>query len=135
VVTGDPGALRTLTANLVENAIRYTPTGGRVDVSTGVANGRPYLQVADNGPGIAEADRAYVFDRFYRGGGSNPGSGLGLAIVKAIADRHSATVSLADTPGGGLTVRVEFPKTRQPPADRAAPEPPAGVKTSLSHAP
>ena len=109
-VTGDATALRTLLANLVENAIRYTPAGGRIDVAAGVVDGRPYLEVADNGPGISEAERARVFDRFYRcGSGSSSGSGLGLAIVKAIAERHSATVSLGDTPGGGLTIRVEFP--------------------------
>jgi two-component system OmpR family sensor kinase len=110
VVNGDRAALRTLLANLVENAIRYTPAGGRVDVKAGVAEGRPYLEVVDDGPGIPAADRARVFDRFHRGAsGSEPGSGLGLSIVKAIAGRHSATVSLRDTPGGGLTVRVELP--------------------------
>jgi two-component system, OmpR family, sensor kinase len=110
VVAGDRTALRTLLANLVENAIRYTPQGGRIDVAAGVADGRPYLEVVDNGPGIPTADRERVFDRFFRrGSGSTPGSGLGLSIVKAVADRHSATVSLRDTPGGGLTVRVEFP--------------------------
>ena len=110
VVTGDRPALRTLLANLIENAIRYTPEGGRIDVAAAVAGGRPYLEVADSGPGIAQADRARVFDRFYRrGSGSEAGTGLGLAIVKAIAERHSATISLRDTPGGGLTVRAEFP--------------------------
>ncbi|MFL5371729.1 MAG: ATP-binding protein [Myxococcales bacterium] len=105
MVTGDPAALRILLANLVENAIRYTPRGGRVDV----AAGRSWLEVVDNGPGIPHADRERVFDRFYRRSSGTQGSGLGLAIVKAIADRHSATVSLRDTPGGGLTVRMEFP--------------------------
>jgi two-component system OmpR family sensor kinase len=104
VVAGDRAALRTLLANLVENAIRYTPAGGRVDVAAGKA----WLEVVDNGPGIPPADRERVFDRFYRRSPGTQGSGLGLAIVKAIADRHSATVSLGDTPGGGLTVRVEF---------------------------
>ena len=108
IVAGDAAALRTLLANLVENAIRYTPAGGRIDVDAGVTDGQPYLQVADNGPGIAEPDRKRVFDRFYRRE-SGSGSGLGLAIVKAIAERHGATVSLRDTPGGGLTVRVDFP--------------------------
>jgi len=110
VVTGDRPALRTLLANLIENAIRYTPEGGRIDVAAAVAVGRPYLEVADSGAGIPQTDRARVFDRFYRrGSGSEAGTGLGLAIVKAIAERHSATVSLRDTAGGGLTVRVEFP--------------------------
>lgn len=109
VVQGDPAALRTLLANLVDNAIRHSPEGGRVDVDAGLLAGRPYLEVSDHGPGIREAERERVFDRFYRrGGGSDSGSGLGLAIVKAIAERHAASVALGDTPGGGLTVRVEF---------------------------
>jgi two-component system OmpR family sensor kinase len=109
VAVADAGALRTLLANLVDNAIRYTPAGGRVDVSAGVDGGRPWLEVADTGPGIPAAERARVFDRFYRvPGAAATGSGLGLAIVRAIADRNGATVTLGDTPGGGLTVRVAF---------------------------
>jgi len=110
VVLGDPASLRTLLANLVDNAIRYSPEGGRIDVDAGVLAGRPYLEVSDHGLGIPEAERERVFDRFYRrGGGSYTGSGLGLAIVRAIAERHAASVALGDTPGGGLTVRVDFP--------------------------
>jgi two-component system OmpR family sensor kinase len=109
VVTGDAAGLRTLLANLVDNAIRYTPAGGRVDVSAGSDGGVPFLEVADTGPGIPAPERGRVFDRFYRApGGGEVGSGLGLAIVKAIAERHGAEVLLADTPGGGLTVRVRF---------------------------
>ncbi|MGC3999387.1 MAG: ATP-binding protein [Anaeromyxobacter sp.] len=107
---GDAAALRTLLANLVDNAVRYTPAGGRVDVSTGVEAGRAWLAVADSGPGIPAAERQRVFDRFYRVPGNEaPGSGLGLAIVRAVAERHAAEVALLDTPGGGLTVRVTFP--------------------------
>ena len=109
VVHGDPAALRTLLANLVDNAVRHAPEGGRVDVAAGVASGRPHLEVVDNGPGIPEDERERVFDRFYRRGDSrDSGSGLGLAIVKAIAERHDAKVTLGDPLGGGLTVRVEF---------------------------
>ena len=108
VVLGEPASLRTLLANLVDNAVRYTPEGGRVDVSAGRAGGRPFLQVADTGPGIPGEERERVFDRFYRRAGRESGSGLGLAIVRAIAKRHGARVVLGDTPGGGLTARVEF---------------------------
>ncbi len=109
VADAEPAALRTLLANLVDNALRYTPAGGRVDVSAGVEAGAPYLEVADTGPGIPPAERARVFDRFYRSpGAAEGGSGLGLSIVKAIAERHGATLALGDTPGGGLTVRVTF---------------------------
>jgi two-component system OmpR family sensor kinase len=109
VVEGEAAPVRTLLANLVDNALRYTPSGGRVDVSAGVEGAVPYLEVADTGPGIPEAERARVFDRFYRvPGAAEGGSGLGLSIVKATAERHGARVVLGDTPGGGLTVRVEF---------------------------
>lgn len=76
-------------------------------VQPSVADGRAWLEMADTGLGIPEAERVRVFDRFYRGEGTvETGSGLGLAIVKAIADRHHAEIRLSDTPGGGLTVRV-----------------------------
>lgn len=109
VVSGDVEALRILLSNLVGNALRYTPGGGRVDVSCGVADGRGFVEVADTGPGIPVAERERVFDRFYRQGGEGEtGSGLGLAIVRTIADRHGARVSLAESDSGGLRVRVEF---------------------------
>jgi two-component system OmpR family sensor kinase len=124
-VQGDPAALRTLLANLVDNALRHTPAGGRVDVAAAVGEaGRPRLEVVDSGPGIPAAERARVFDRFYRrsaaSGERGTGAGLGLAIVKAIADRHGATVTLGDAPGGGLAVCVEFPRpgARAPAAGR-----------------
>jgi signal transduction histidine kinase len=115
-VRGDPEALRTLVRNLVDNAVRYTPEGGRVRVRTRAGSGAgghvepALIEVADSGPGIAPADRLRVFDRFYRRAGSpEGGSGLGLAIVKAVADRHGAQVLLDDAPEGGLKVTVVFP--------------------------
>jgi len=121
-VRGDPDALRTLLANAVDNAVRYTPRGGQVDVSAGVApSGRAFLEVRDSGPGIPPSERERVFDRFYRrGGGGEPGTGLGLSIVRAIAARHRARVTLGDAPGGGLVVRVDFD---EPPSSAGAPGP------------
>jgi len=114
-VLGDEDALRTLMRNLVDNAVRYTPDGGRVDVSVEEsiqpeARGAVF-RVVDNGPGIPEDERARVFDRFYRRPGTSPpGSGLGMAIVKTIADAHRATVKLEAGPQGqGLAVSVIFP--------------------------
>ena len=111
---GNPAQLDILLNNLVGNALRYTPAGGIVDVVAGELDGVPTLRVVDTGPGIAPADRARVFERFYRSAeasaGWEPGSGLGLAIVKSIADRHGAVVSLHEGHGGrGLEVRVSFP--------------------------
>lgn len=113
-VQGDATQLEVLLGNLIENALRYTPAGGVVDVVAETLEGAPTLRVIDNGPGVAEADRVRVFDRFYRGpeaiARDASGSGLGLAIVKAIADKHRAQVSLhAGHAGIGLEVRVAFP--------------------------
>ncbi|NJD34559.1 MAG: two-component sensor histidine kinase [Betaproteobacteria bacterium] len=109
-VKGDAEALRTLIANLVEHAIRYTPSPGRVDIDVGIRDGKALLSVADSGPGISPDERSRVFDRFYRREESEEtGSGLGLAIVRAIADRHGAGIELGESPLGGLTVSVHFP--------------------------
>lgn len=112
---GDEPQLGVLLENLIENALRYTPAGGVVDVSACTEDGRPLIRVVDDGPGIPEAERERVFERFHRGESaqslSRDGSGLGLAIVKAIAERHRATVELC-TPvsGRGLEVRIRFPR-------------------------
>jgi two-component system OmpR family sensor kinase len=113
---GDPAALRVLLANLVDNAVRYTPRGGAVDVDVGDAGAEgAFLAVSDSGPGIPQDERERVFDRFYRVPGSGEvGSGLGLAIVREIAERQAARVSLEDRPGGGLVVRVRFPAAPRP---------------------
>ncbi|MBO9642966.1 MAG: sensor histidine kinase N-terminal domain-containing protein [Pseudacidovorax sp.] len=113
-VTGQADALRTLLRNLLDNAVKYTPEGGRVDVSIRRTAGGAELAVDDNGPGIAAAERERVLDRFYRAGQTQaPGSGLGLAIVKSIADLHGATVSLGRSESlGGLRAAVQFPVAR-----------------------
>ena len=110
-VQGQPEALQILLRNLLDNAVKYSPDGGRVDISLAVRDGAPCLAVEDSGPGIAPAERERVFDRFYRlADGSVPGSGLGLAIVKAVADRHGASVRLDRSAHlGGLLVEVRFP--------------------------
>jgi len=110
-VRGDREGLHTLLANLVDNAVRYTPAGGRIDVSAYPETGQAVLEVVDTGPGIPREERERVFDRFYRRAANEmPGSGLGLAIVKNVADRHRARIVLEDGPNGvGLAVRVLFP--------------------------
>ena len=115
-VVGDASQLAVLIDNLVENALRYTPAGGVVDVAAAVDEGQPLLRVSDNGPGIPPAERERVFDRFYRcdtaqeQARDHSGSGLGLAIVKAIAERHCARIALKHSPSGsGLVVEVIFP--------------------------
>jgi two-component system sensor histidine kinase TctE len=109
-VAGQAELLQELTGNLIDNAIRYAGRGAVVTVRVALDGGLPRLQVVDNGPGIAPAERDAVFRRFYRGerGQAVEGTGLGLAIVREIARLHGATVVLGDTPGGGLTVSVCF---------------------------
>lgn len=100
--------------NLVDNAIRYTPNGGRVDLSVRTTNGRAVLCIEDTGPGIALSERERVFDPFYRTLGSEQiGSGLGLSIVQAIAERIGAEVRLGftdDANRSGLSVTVLLPQ-------------------------
>ncbi|HKU86761.1 MAG TPA: ATP-binding protein [Casimicrobiaceae bacterium] len=112
IVDGEPANLAILLSNLLDNALRYTPRGGRIDVAVEQADDGATLVVADTGPGIPADERARVFDRFVRGRDVHePGSGLGLSIVKRIADAHNATVTLdAPAEGGGLVVRVRFAK-------------------------
>jgi two-component system OmpR family sensor kinase/two-component system sensor histidine kinase QseC len=106
---GDAAALTALARNLADNAVRYAPTGSRVELRVFDDAGVPTLQVDDAGPGIAPADRERVFDRFYRhAAGDEPGTGLGLAIVRSVAERHGATVTLGESPLGGLRVVVRF---------------------------
>lgn len=111
LVQCEPQALRTLIANLVDNAIRYTPTGGRVDLSVSRSDGFAWLEVADSGPGIPADARERVLDRFYRQPGqTETGSGLGLAIVKAVVARHDGRLELDESELGGLRVRVGLPE-------------------------
>jgi two-component system OmpR family sensor kinase len=114
LVKGDRESVATLIRNLVDNAVRYTREGGRVDVSverSAAVPARALIRVLDDGAGIAREERERVFDRFYRKPGTrSPGSGLGLAIVQAIAAAHGATVELAEgADGHGLAVTVAFP--------------------------
>jgi two-component system OmpR family sensor kinase/two-component system sensor histidine kinase QseC len=111
LVLANRDALRTLVRNLVDNAVRYTPPGGKVQIRVRNSSNRALLEVTDSGPGIPARERERVFDRFHRRvGAPEGGSGLGLAIVKAIAERHDARISLDDAPGGGLHVSVSFPR-------------------------
>ncbi len=106
--------------NLLENAIRYSPGGSRIDVGLDLNGGRPGFVVADTGPGIPAAEREHVFDRFYRGAegrSTGPGTGLGLAIVAELAERWQGTVELLDGPG--TRVRASFPA----PATDSSPAP------------
>ena len=103
--------LKVLVKNLLDNAVRYTPGGGRVDITVERKDGLIMLQVDDTGPGIAPEERERVFDAFYRVlGNGEIGSGLGLAITRTVAGNIGAIIELSDTltPQSGLRVRVTF---------------------------
>lgn len=109
-VRGDRSKLLSLATNLLDNAVRYGPEGGRVRVELRRADGRAVLSVSDEGPGIPAGLRERVFESYYRiPGSAGAGSGLGLAIVREIAEAHGAHVAIEDGPGGrGARVAVRF---------------------------
>lgn len=109
-VTGVRERLMSLIDNLIENAVKYSPEGGRVEVALRAVNHSTQLRVSDAGPGIPVELRERVFDRFFRDPNQmQSGSGLGLAIVKAVAQQHNSSVSLSTSAEGGLMVTVDFP--------------------------
>jgi two-component system sensor histidine kinase MprB len=103
-VWGDPEELERAVWNLVENAAKWSNGGGRIELT--IVGGE--VTVRDHGPGVAEADRPFIFDRFYRSEAarSRPGSGLGLAIVRQIAENHGGRVDVEDAEGGGARFRL-----------------------------
>ena len=117
-VLGNAFQLRDLFDNLVDNALRYTPRGGQVTVRLYSQAGATVLEVEDNGPGIPEAERERIFERFYRIDRSIHGTGLGLAIVRDIATAHDAGIELATPANGeGLRVAIHFPPLTTPPME------------------
>ncbi|NKX52057.1 HAMP domain-containing histidine kinase, partial [Arthrobacter deserti] len=117
-VVGDGARLRQVMANLVTNALRYTPPGSPIEIATGVVSviddrKDSVIEVRDHGPGISEDEASLVFGRFYRADSSRHretgGTGLGLAIVAALVAQHDGTVRLHETDGGGTTMSIRIP--------------------------
>ena len=115
---GDREALRRALANLLDNALRHTPTGSKVTISVRAAAAGILLEVTDEGPGLDAAEQEKVFERFWRADGARGrnggGSGLGLAIVKRIAEAHGGSVSISSNPGEGATFALELPVRQMP---------------------
>lgn len=116
---GLPDALRLMIANLTDNAIRYTPEGGRIEIGLSEEKGDALITVTDNGPGIAPEERERVFERFYRALGTKvQGTGLGLAIVQRIVAIHGAEIRIEDgfrhenDDGCGTRFVIRLPLTR-----------------------
>ena len=110
---GDPARLAQVLDNLVSNALKFTPAGGRVEVRLSAADGVALIEVEDTGLGLAEDEREQLFERFFRSSraaeNAIPGTGLGLAIAKTIVERHGGRIQLESTIDVGTTVRVELP--------------------------
>jgi signal transduction histidine kinase len=115
-VEADPALVRQLIVILLDNAVKFTPTGGSVSLSVRPAEGRAIVTVEDTGVGISPAEVPRIYDRFYRGDDArrrSDGAGLGLSIAKWIADTHGADIDLVSTVGQGTCVTVRFPPTEQ----------------------
>jgi signal transduction histidine kinase len=117
-VEADPNRLQQILLILLDNALKYTPTGGQVRVRVGRQGDIAQLAVSDNGPGISSEHLARLFDRFYRVDPSRSrqqgGAGLGLAIARSLVAAHGGQISLSSAPGKGTTVLVRLPVTRRP---------------------
>ena len=130
-IQADEGRIKQVLFNLVSNAVKFTPSGGRIPLSPRRARGQVQISVADTGIGIDEETREKVFDSFTRGkaGSRSPGPGLGLALVKNVVELHGGTVSVADNPGGGVIFTCTLPvaaasaEPPAPPADQPADAP------------
>lgn len=110
-VAGDPSWLHQLFANLLHNALKYTPRLGRVSIELGADGERAWVRVSDTGPGIPPEELGRVFERFHQAGGreSEPGSGLGLTIAREIARAHRGDIEVSSAPGQGATFSVRLP--------------------------
>ena len=121
-VDADPGRLRQMVMNLVTNAVKYTPKGGRVWLTLASSPQSASVVVRDTGIGIAPGDVGRVFDRFWRADmarsrtGERPGFGLGLAIAKWVAEAHGGSIGLTSRPGRGSTFTVTLPRLPGVPA-------------------
>jgi signal transduction histidine kinase len=109
-VLGDPARLRQVVANLLSNSLKFTPSGGKVQLSVRAQTGHAVLAVSDSGPGIPQQEIGHVFDRFFRGQSAHAGgSGIGLTVVRELVAAHDGEVTAANRPGGGAVFTVSLP--------------------------
>lgn len=133
IVAGDPLRLKQVLVNLLDNAIKYTPEGGHIELAVGIEGNRARLSVLDDGIGIPEEALPHIFERFYRADKARTratgGTGLGLSIIKSIVAAHDGTVTIQSAVGGGTEVLVELPADRNSPTT-----PPDSAKPGLTPA-
>ena len=124
-VDADPARVEQILLILLDNALRHTPAGGSITVSSRRAPNEACLEVADTGEGIPAEDQPFVFDRFYRGDPSREGrsAGLGLAIARGLAEAHGGRIDLVSAPGAGSTFTLHIPDTDGRGTDVAPPAP------------
>ncbi|MCI0578555.1 MAG: ATP-binding protein [Chloroflexi bacterium] len=131
-VIGDRNRLHQAFSNLISNAIKYTPTGGKIGVRVHGHDGQMILQVSDTGVGISPADQPYIFDKFYRAETVTEkfeGTGLGLSIVKSVVERHDGRIWVTSEPGKGTIFTVVLPTAVAPPASSTETRPSASTPT------
>ena len=117
-LSADGDRLSQVFTNLVDNALKFTPRGGQINIKASVVNGQLFVSVADSGVGIAPDAQKHIFDRFYRAdparkGGARHGAGLGLAIVREIVHAHGGRISVRSRLGEGTTIEVVLPVARK----------------------
>lgn len=114
LTNADPDRLQQIVVNLVTNAVKFTPTGGRITIATETTSGGAILRVADNGPGLSADDLPHLFERFWRGQAATkaPGSGIGLAVVAELVAAHHGTLDAANRAEGGAEFTITLPSLR-----------------------
>jgi two-component system OmpR family sensor kinase len=108
-----PAAVSLVISNVLDNAIKFSPAGGKVTIEAFVEADAAVVAVSDTGPGVPEEERPRLFERFYRGSAARatdvPGVGLGLAICRLVVESQGGSIALLSVPGGGASIRIRLP--------------------------
>jgi two-component system sensor histidine kinase BaeS len=114
MTNADPDRLQQIVVNLITNAVKFTPAGGRITIATGTTRGTAILKVADTGPGLSADELPHLFERFWRGHAATkaPGSGIGLAVVAELVAAHHGTLDAANRAEGGAEFTITLPSNQ-----------------------
>jgi two-component system sensor histidine kinase VicK len=112
-INGDKARIEQVLLNILSNAVKYTPDGGKIEITGGTTGNKVWIKIKDNGIGIPEEDLSRIFDRFYRvdkaRSRESGGTGLGLSIAREIVIRHGGDIMIESAAGGGTTVTIVWP--------------------------